>query len=125
MDSSAAIFFHINKINVLPLRTPPFLAGCILFIFQQDILGMVVQLVINRLHARVKMQYDWIIDVLGDIKAFAKSNGLTALAEQLDDTSLIAAAEITRVTGTRTGGKALDGSTVGAIHRRVAASGKS
>ncbi len=40
------------------------------------------------------MQYEWILDVLTDLKAFAKGNGLTALAEQLDDTSLVAAAEI-------------------------------
>jgi hypothetical protein len=46
------------------------------------------------LHAGVKMQYDWILDVLDDLKSFAKGNGLPALAEQLDDTSLLAAAEI-------------------------------
>ncbi len=39
-------------------------------------------------------QYDWILDVLGDLKSFAESNNLTLLAEQLDDTSLLAAAEI-------------------------------
>lgn len=37
---------------------------------------------------------DWILDVLSDLSAFAVENGLTALAEQLDDTKLIAAAEI-------------------------------
>lgn len=40
------------------------------------------------------MQHDWILDVLADLKTFAKSNGLPTLAEQLDDTTLIAAAEI-------------------------------
>ena len=40
------------------------------------------------------MKNDWIIDVLADLKAFANANGLKALAEQLEDTSLIAAAEI-------------------------------
>lgn len=40
-------------------------------------------------------QNDWILDVLADLKAFASANGLGALAEQLDDTTLIAAAEIT------------------------------
>ncbi|MEZ5716076.1 MAG: hypothetical protein R3D85_13455 [Paracoccaceae bacterium] len=40
------------------------------------------------------MKNDWILDVLADLKAFAKANGLVALAEQLEDTSLIAAAEI-------------------------------
>ncbi|MFD3190940.1 hypothetical protein ACFMPD_11775 [Sedimentitalea sp. HM32M-2] len=37
---------------------------------------------------------DWILDVLADLKSFASANGLSALAEQLDDTTLIAAAEI-------------------------------
>jgi len=37
---------------------------------------------------------DWILDVLADLKTFAVANGLGALAEQLDDTNLIAAAEI-------------------------------
>lgn len=39
-------------------------------------------------------QNEWILDVLSDLSAFAVENGLTALAEQLDDTKLIAAAEI-------------------------------
>lgn len=37
---------------------------------------------------------DWILDVLADLKTFAAANDLTALAEQLDDTTLIAASEI-------------------------------
>ncbi len=41
------------------------------------------------------MNNDWILDVLADLKAFASANGLGTLAEQLDDTTLIAAAEIT------------------------------
>ncbi|WP_146345933.1 hypothetical protein [Falsiphaeobacter marinintestinus] len=40
------------------------------------------------------MQHDWILDVLADLKTFASANDLGALAEQLDDTTLIAAAEI-------------------------------
>lgn len=39
-------------------------------------------------------QNDWILDVLADLKAFAMANGLCALAEQLDDTTIVAAAEI-------------------------------
>ncbi|MDF1729069.1 MAG: hypothetical protein P1U53_15115 [Sulfitobacter sp.] len=38
---------------------------------------------------------DWILDVLADLKSFALSNELPQLAEQLDDTALIAMAEIT------------------------------
>lgn len=37
---------------------------------------------------------DWILDVLADLKAFASSNGLFAISEQLDDTMLIAASEL-------------------------------
>ena len=40
------------------------------------------------------MQNDWILDVLADLKTFASTNDLAALADQLDDTMLIAAAEI-------------------------------
>lgn len=40
------------------------------------------------------MRSDWILDVLADLKTFAKSNNLPLLAEQLDDTSLVALAEI-------------------------------
>lgn len=40
------------------------------------------------------MQHDWILDVLADLRTFAKANSLEALAEQLEDTTLIAAAEI-------------------------------
>lgn len=40
------------------------------------------------------MQNDWILDVLADLKSFATSNGMTALAEHLDDATLVAAAEI-------------------------------
>ena len=39
-------------------------------------------------------QNGWILDVLSDLKAFASSNGLSGLAEQLEDTKLLAAAEI-------------------------------
>jgi hypothetical protein len=49
------------------------------------------------------MQYDWILDVLADLKSFAKVNGLTGLAEQLDDTSLLAAAEIAQIAGESVG----------------------
>lgn len=37
---------------------------------------------------------EWILDVLADLKSFADANDLPSLAEQLDDTQLIAAAEI-------------------------------
>ena len=40
------------------------------------------------------MSGDWILDVLTDLKSYASKNGLGVLAEQLDDTRLVAAAEL-------------------------------
>ena len=40
------------------------------------------------------MKNEWILDVLADLKCFAQNNSLGALAEQLDDTRLVAAAEL-------------------------------
>ncbi len=43
------------------------------------------------------MKYDWILDVLADLRTFAQANGLDALADQLDDTRLVAATEIVSI----------------------------
>lgn len=40
------------------------------------------------------MAHEWIIDVLTDLKTFASANGMEALAEQLEDTQLVASLEI-------------------------------
>lgn len=40
------------------------------------------------------MRSDWILDVLTDLKTFATANDLSVLAEQLDDTAIVALAEI-------------------------------
>ena len=40
------------------------------------------------------MAHDWIIDVLTDLRAYARANGLPHLAEQLDETHLAARKEI-------------------------------
>lgn len=40
------------------------------------------------------MKYDWILDVLTDLRKFANVNGMDTLAGQLEDAELIAAAEI-------------------------------
>ena len=40
------------------------------------------------------MQNDWILDVLSDLRSFAQKNGLVRLAQQLDETALLAAVEI-------------------------------
>ncbi|GAA6209570.1 hypothetical protein NBRC116601_28630 [Cognatishimia sp. WU-CL00825] len=40
------------------------------------------------------MKYDWILDILGDLKSFSSANGLHALAKELDEVQLLAVAEI-------------------------------
>ncbi len=40
------------------------------------------------------MGQDWILDVLADLKTFARENGMPSLAAQLDDASFVAHAEI-------------------------------
>ena len=67
------------------------------------------------------MQYEWILDVLTDLRTFAMSNGLLSLAEQLDDTSLVAATEIAQRAEGKGGGKASDAAKAGRFHRGAAA----
>lgn len=50
------------------------------------------------------MKSDWILDVLTDLRAFAHANGLPLLAEQLDDTAIVAMAEISGKAELVTGG---------------------
>ncbi|RYH08798.1 hypothetical protein [Tropicimonas sp. IMCC6043] len=59
------------------------------------------------------MKHAWILDVLTDLGSYARGNGLTALAEQLDDARHVASAEIV----CQAGGSDPDG----ADRRRVAA----
>ncbi|SLN59749.1 hypothetical protein ROJ8625_03024 [Roseivivax jejudonensis] len=40
------------------------------------------------------MRHDWIINVLSDLGTFARQNGLTALAAQIEDAKFVAHAEI-------------------------------
>ncbi len=42
------------------------------------------------------MLQDWMIDVLADLRSFAQQNGMKTLSEQLDDTILVAAAELSQ-----------------------------
>jgi hypothetical protein len=45
------------------------------------------------------MANEWILDVLADLKTFARDNGLPALTHGLDDLSIVAAAEIASTEG--------------------------
>ncbi len=40
------------------------------------------------------MRYEWILDVLTDLRAFARANGLMLLAERLDEAVAAATEEI-------------------------------
>jgi len=40
------------------------------------------------------MSQEWMIEVLTDLRKFAQANGLMALAEQLDDSILVAVTEL-------------------------------
>jgi len=59
------------------------------------------------------MKNEWILDVLADLKQFARKNGLADLAEQLDDTALVAATELTSQSGKMPLGLVGDGETAG------------
>ncbi len=45
------------------------------------------------------MNNHWILDILTDLRAFAQQNDLDALAEQLDQTRLLAAVELASLAG--------------------------
>lgn len=45
------------------------------------------------------MQHEWILDVIADIKAFARQNDLPALASHMDTAWLLASAEIASLAG--------------------------
>lgn len=40
------------------------------------------------------MANEWILDVLADLKTFARNNGLSSVASGLDDLTIVAAAEL-------------------------------
>lgn len=65
------------------------------------------------------MTQDWILDVLSDLRRFAASNDMPVLVEQLDDTIIVASAEIASGAGSAALGR--DGKSVGDIHRAHAA----
>jgi hypothetical protein len=67
------------------------------------------------------MSQEWMIDVLTDLRAFALKNGLMALAEQLDDTILVAAAELAPLERMR-GVAHRDADKTGNLHRAYASS---
>ena len=67
------------------------------------------------------MANDWIIDVLADLKTYAKKNGLSVLAHQLEHTTLIAAAERASAHGKAPGTANWDIGDTGKHHRAVTA----
>ncbi|MEM8554651.1 MAG: hypothetical protein AAGF71_07455 [Pseudomonadota bacterium] len=67
------------------------------------------------------MTDDWVLDVLVDLKSFAQQNGMFNLAEHLDDTLIVAAAELAHHGGEAS--KVSDG-TEGRQHSRNVAAGE-
>ncbi len=63
------------------------------------------------------MSNSWILDVLADLKSFAIRNEMPALAEQLDDTTLVAATEIASKEGGARRALKSDVAGTGSIHR--------
>ena len=59
------------------------------------------------------MAHDWIIDVLTDLKTFARANGMEALADHLDDTQMVAQTEIASSTKGMACGIRNDGAVAG------------
>jgi predicted transcriptional regulator len=45
------------------------------------------------------MQYQWILDVLDDLRSFAERNGLDDLSRQIDLTMAVAASDIAKASG--------------------------
>ena len=65
------------------------------------------------------MRSDWILDVLTDLKTFATANDLPVLAEQLDDTAIVALAELAalqeKVQGKSDGDNHFGGTGIGGV----------
>lgn len=65
------------------------------------------------------MQNEWILDVLTDLKGFARKNGLPNLADHLEDTCCVARAEMmghTKGNGVGIHGQCAE---IGRHHRKV------
>lgn len=51
------------------------------------------------------MSQEWMIDVLQDLRSFAAQNGMAGLAEQLDDTIMLATEELVAAFGPGAAGR--------------------
>lgn len=54
---------------------------------------------VSKARVRDEKTYDWMLDVLSDLRLFSKANGFERLASELEDVSLTAAAEISARAG--------------------------
>lgn len=70
---------------------------------------------VNHSKGTLVMSKDWIIDVLTDLRTFAHLNELPSLAEHLDDTVLVAAAELAQSASHRQNGTVVYDATTGDI----------
>lgn len=67
------------------------------------------------------MHNDWIVDVLADLRSFARQNGMASLAEQIDDTIMVAAAEISRTRQSKASTRTPDEGEARGDHHGIAA----
>ncbi|WP_177190399.1 hypothetical protein [Tranquillimonas rosea] len=63
------------------------------------------------------MVNDWLLHVLADLRTFAEKNDFRALAQQLDDTALVAACEIATKEGQGSIGAGTSAGEIGCLHR--------
>ncbi len=63
------------------------------------------------------MRHEWIIDVLTDLRGYARANALEALAEQLSDAQAVAEIELASAAGERGVGTSGQGACGGRVSR--------
>jgi len=67
------------------------------------------------------MKHDWILDVLADLTNYAQENGMAVFAEQLNDTKLVVAAEISSLQDAELNTAAGNAGKAGILHRTYGA----
>ncbi len=67
------------------------------------------------------MKHDWILDVLADLTNYAQENGMAVFAEQLNDTKLVVAAEISSLHDAELNTAAGNAGKAGSLHRTYGA----
>ncbi|WP_335947452.1 hypothetical protein [Salipiger bermudensis] len=72
---------------------------------------------VNLVRETLSMRHEWIIDVLTDLRGYARANALEALAEQLADAQAVAEVELASSAGERGIGTSGQGTGSGRVYR--------